>query len=184
MSRIHLTGGRLGRVGLAGPPSDATRPASARLRQAVFNMLGNQLDGVSVLDCFAGVGLYGIEALARGARQATFVEQSAGICKVLSENLKRINSKDHVVIQSTVQHALADLGRQARSFDLVFLDPPYDDDVIRKLLESSSLVAILADGARTVVEHRAGTDLSLSPQWRILRQRSYGRSAVTILEVL
>src|SRR6202034_3811578 len=126
-ARMRVIAGRLGGRRLSAPRGRTTRPTSDRVREALFSMLG-PIDGTSVLDLFAGTGALGIEALSRGAAKALFVERDAAAVAALKGNLARLELGEPQA-RVRVGEALAAL-RSARSaretYDLVFVDPPYD----------------------------------------------------------
>ena len=103
---------------LKSPNSSATHPMGDRERLAIFNMLGD-IGGKTVLDLFAGVGSLGLEALSRGAKSATFVENNAKTLKVLKENLGGIENAE-------ILKANAYTLDKPENYDIVFIDPPYD----------------------------------------------------------
>ncbi len=106
-------------------PGEGTRPVSQRTREAIFNVLGDDLAGLSALDLFAGSGALGLEALSRGASRVMFVEKSAGVCRVIQENARELGVKARAqILQSDVDKYLGDT---EDLFDIIFLDPPYAD---------------------------------------------------------
>src|ERR1700679_3180539 len=107
---------------LRAPRGDATRPTSDRVREALFSMLG-PLDGVRVLDLFAGSGALGIEALSRGAAEATFVDSAAAAVAAVERNLETLGLQGEVVRRPALA-TLASAPIALRQYDLVFLDPP------------------------------------------------------------
>jgi len=173
---MRVIAGELGGRRLATPRGAATRPTSERVREALFSMLG-AMDGLRVLDLFAGSGALGIEALSRGAAHATFVERSAPALAALRANLAALG----LVERSSVRagDALAAL-RGAETYDLVFLDPPYAMAEALAGQLSDALPAVLAGGARVVSEsdHRAPPALALP----LARERRYGDTLIRIHE--
>ncbi len=129
---MRIIGGSLGGRRLRAPRGLATRPTGDRVREAVFNILGPPPDGARVLDLFAGAGGLGLEALSRGAAEATFVDASAAACRTIDENARELGLEERVrVIRGDVHRVLARLDGR---FDWVFLDPPYaGDDLARAL---------------------------------------------------
>ncbi|HTD58133.1 MAG TPA: 16S rRNA (guanine(966)-N(2))-methyltransferase RsmD [Solirubrobacteraceae bacterium] len=176
---MRVIAGRLGGRRLRAPRGDTTRPTSDRVREALFSMLG-ALDGAAVLDLFAGTGALGIEALSRGARRAVFVERHAAAIRVLRANLERLGLAGEEA-ELRVGDALAAL-RAAReageTYDLVFLDPPYRQAPELGAELSALLPALLAPGARVVVEsdRRAPAEL----QMEVVQSRRYGDTTITI----
>ena len=176
---MRVIAGRLGGRRLSAPSGRTTRPTSDRVREAVFSMLG-PIDGVSVLDLFAGTGALGIEALSRGAAKALFVERDAAAVAALKGNLDRFELAEPVV-RVRVGDALSALRsarRAGETYDLVFVDPPYDQlrDSEREL--SALLPTVLAPGARVVVEsdRRAPAELPLA----VAQRKRYGDTTITI----
>src|ERR671925_144199 len=111
---------------LATSPTLALRPTADRVREALFNILGVRIEGAAILDLFAGSGAVGLEALSRGARQAMFVEVHEPACRLIEKNLWLCG----LYAQATVwcddaPKVLTVLKRRGRTFDLIFLDPPY-----------------------------------------------------------
>lgn len=170
-----------------GAPGEGTRPLGDRVKQTLFAILEPELRGARFLDVFAGSGAAGIEALSRGAGEATFVERDRGTARVIQANLERtgLAANGRVV----VAEALAWLARQAAAdtpaaageppFDVVFVDPPYDEPAT---LESAVRLAgeIVRPGGRVVAKHHWRT--RLPGQLGLLaseRDRRFGETALT-----
>jgi 16S rRNA (guanine966-N2)-methyltransferase len=147
---MRVTGGRLGGRRLVAPPS-GVRPTADRVREALFARLSD-LDGVCVLDLYAGTGALGIEALSRGAERAVFVERSNASLSVLRRNLRTLELDAHArVMRADVRSALRRLAGEER-FDLVLADPPYEDQELAAPLALLVSGGLLAPGATVVVE--------------------------------
>jgi 16S rRNA (guanine966-N2)-methyltransferase len=120
-------------------PGPGTRPLADRVKQTLFAILEPELDGAVVADLFAGSGAGGIEALSRGAARAVFVERHAGATRVIAVNLRQTHLEaDARVVTRDVAAWLADPAGAATDgpFDLVLVDPPYEDtDALRQALE-------------------------------------------------
>ncbi len=121
---MRVIAGRWGGRRLQAPPGDATRPTSDRVREALFSVLGDRVDGARVLDLFAGSGALGIEALSRGAASATFVDSAPAAIRSLTANLSALGA-DAEVRRADVRRFLGAASATGRHYDLVFLDPPY-----------------------------------------------------------
>ena len=134
---------------LKAPTWDGLRPTSDRLRETLFNILGD-LDGLRVLDVCAGTGALGLEALSRGAVHAVFLERDPRAVRLIEENAAHCRATNRcVIIRATARQALDDaLGGP---FDLVLLDPPYDDPDRGAMVTLAA--AHLAAGGRLVLEH-------------------------------
>jgi len=120
------------------PPEDI-RPVSEMVRKACFDILGREVEGRSVLDLFSGSGALGIEAISCGARQAVFVDSSQHSCSIIRQNIADLGLKDlsQVIVGEAVM-AISRFYCQRRKFDLVFLDPPYYQGLLRKALQAFS----------------------------------------------
>jgi 16S rRNA (guanine966-N2)-methyltransferase len=139
---------------LKAPSGLRTRPAPARARASIFSRLEAScaLDGLRVLDIFAGSGSLGIEALSRGAQGATFVDSSRAAAAAIRANLARLGlSHRGWIITADFHRALAALGARRGLFDLVFVDAPYRNDVSAEVLATLSRMSLVAPGGRVVV---------------------------------
>jgi 16S rRNA (guanine(966)-N(2))-methyltransferase RsmD len=146
---------------LDAPPGLGTRPTSDRLRETLFNVLAPRIVGARFLDLYAGSGAVGMEALSRGAARVEFVEKAPGALKVLRGNLAKLGITACFQIDSgSVAGALKRLTKERGVFDLVFLDPPYDDaEGYETALRS--LDALLAPGGLAIAEHRRKVKLGV-----------------------
>jgi 16S rRNA (guanine(966)-N(2))-methyltransferase RsmD len=146
---------------LEAPRGLATRPTSDRLRETLFNVLAPQIKGAAFLDLYAGSGAVGMEALSRGAASVVFVERAPAALSVLRGNLARLGLTVGFRIQAgsvgaVLRRMKAGLGA-GTSFDLVFLDPPYDaaEEYAATLeLLGGAASGLLAPGAQVIAEHR------------------------------
>jgi 16S rRNA (guanine966-N2)-methyltransferase len=139
---------------LKAPQGLRTRPATARARASIFSRLeaGSALEGLRVLDIFAGSGSLGIEALSRGAQSATFVDSSRAAADAIRDNLARLGlSPRGRVITADFRRVLAALEARRAQFDLVFVDPPYRDDTSAEVLAKLAATGLVARGGRVVI---------------------------------
>jgi 16S rRNA (guanine966-N2)-methyltransferase len=158
-------------------PRRTTRPTLDRVREALFSMLG-PLDGLAVLDLFAGSGALGIEALSRGAASARFVDSDAAAVLAIRENLERTAADAGRVVRADAIVFLRNAARHDEQWGLVFCDPPYR--LATRLGEplSRMLAPVLAHGARVVCEssYRQPLELDLP----LDRERRYGDTLIAI----
>ena len=113
---------------LKAPTWEGLRPTSDKLRETLFNILAPRIAGARVLDGYAGTGAVGIEAISRGAAMVTFVESDRRAQALIAENLAHCGvANGCVIIRATVARAFDDYGT-TKAFDLVLLDPPYEDE--------------------------------------------------------
>ncbi|MGH2729904.1 MAG: 16S rRNA (guanine(966)-N(2))-methyltransferase RsmD [Actinomycetota bacterium] len=161
-------------------PALGTRPMTDRIKEAVFSALG-EVKGATVLDLYAGSGALGLEALSRGAKKATFVENAREAIVKLKQNIEETgfgNKSD--VVWGDVRLTL---GQHAdKRIDLIFIDPPYSTAVaaVQEDLESLVMGGFLADDGRIVV-HRPAKESRLKPLGlRLVWGRSYGQSHISV----
>ncbi len=176
---MRVIAGRLGGRTLRAPAGASVRPTSDRVREAVFSMLG-ELDGAIALDLFAGSGALGIEALSRGAARAVFVERNARAATVLAANLAALGLGPEVaeLRREDALRAVQSAGERAETYDLLFIDPPYREAGVWSRELSASLPALLATGARIVVESDRRAVLELDAN--VERERRYGDTTIRI----
>jgi 16S rRNA (guanine(966)-N(2))-methyltransferase RsmD len=162
------------------PVKGRIRPTAARVREAVFNILGPAVLEARVLDLFAGTGALGIEALSRGAREAVFVEDHPEALKVLRRNLETLNLADRTkVLPMPVLTALKKLAARGDRFGLAFLDPPYGGGAAAATLAALTAGELLLSGAWVVAEHSRRETLPDSCGNLSLRElRRYGDTQV------
>jgi 16S rRNA (guanine(966)-N(2))-methyltransferase RsmD len=146
---MRIVAGSVGGRVLRAPPGADTRPTSEKVREAIFNILPD-VEGMQVLDLFAGSGALGIEALSRGATHATFVDQGKTALAAVRGNLETLGLAARATVLSGDAVALAARHVPASPWQLVFIDPPYRSDLA---LRSASALAHLAEGASVVIEH-------------------------------
>jgi 16S rRNA (guanine(966)-N(2))-methyltransferase RsmD len=139
---------------LIAPKGRAVRPTADRIKESLFNILSRDFTGMRVLELFAGTGNVSIEALSRGAASALLVDASERSGRVIRENLRRLDLSDRAQLWvMPVDRALRSLARQGQTFDLVFLDPPYDQNLVGRSLEMLASLNPLSPGAVVVAEH-------------------------------
>ena len=171
---MRVIAGHLGGRRLTPPPGRGTRPTSDRVREALFSILG-PLGGALVLDLFAGSGALGIEALSRGARHATFVDRDARAVAAIGRNLAALELDSATVHRRDV---LRFLSAATGPWDVVFLDPPYDDATRWGEPLSRALSAVLSDDARIVTESDTRSPLILELPLEV--ERVYGDTRIAI----
>ena len=162
---------------LQAPAGAATRPTSDRVREALFSILADRVVDARVLDLFAGSGALGIEALSRGAAEATFVDSAAPAIRAVKANLEAVAAEAEVR-RVDARRFLADASAAARQYDLVFLDPPYR--LAREMggALTTALPSVLAPEALVVAEsdRRGPLGLDLS----FVDERRYGDTLIRI----
>jgi len=140
---------------LVSPKGWRTRPTSDRLRETLFNVLAPRIEGAIFADLFAGTGAVGIEALSRGAKQVYFAENAKPALAALRANLKKMSIGEEAFVETGNAIALLrHLVKQRTRLDIVFLDPPYEDEVAYKTtLQFLADQLLLIEGAVVIAEH-------------------------------
>jgi 16S rRNA (guanine966-N2)-methyltransferase len=152
---------------------EGLRPTSERVRETLFNWLAPRIHGARCLDAYAGTGALGLEALSRGAASVVFVEKSSVAAKQLRRNIDVLDARGATVRQ---QDALEFL-RQAASgpFDIVFLDPPFADDLVEETCRLLDQHDLLADDALVYIElPRNGVGAQLPAAWHVQKNKTAG----------
>jgi 16S rRNA (guanine966-N2)-methyltransferase len=165
------------------PRGLTVRPTSDKVREALFDILQNRIAGASLLDLFAGVGAVGIEALSRGAAWVTFVEKSRMHCKFLERNLNEHRLSDRSSIYNMdAMTFLAHPPCGPARYDLIFLDPPYRSELLRKALPMIASSDIITTEPLIIVEHHHKQMIEeKAGDLKLLRQRRYGETVLSFL---
>ncbi|MBI4431398.1 MAG: 16S rRNA (guanine(966)-N(2))-methyltransferase RsmD [Candidatus Omnitrophica bacterium] len=138
----------------------SVRPMTDRMRETLFNILGETVLNARVLDVFAGSGSIGLEALSRSASEVVFVELNSINISIIKRNLAELGlSRKAAIIKSDALKALSRLEGRAENFNLIFLDPPYNKGVMKKILPLLERSDILAPHARVIFHHSAKEDI-------------------------
>jgi len=168
---FRIIGGEWRSRRLRFPPLPGIRPSPDRVRETLFNWLRDRIEGARCLDLFAGSGALGLEALSRGAAQVTFVDKERAATEAIRSHLQLLKAQDAEVVQSD---AFAWLGGEPKPFELVFLDPPFDADLVP---EACARLAEgwLKPGAWVYVEHAAEREPALPEGWQVLKESRAGR---------
>jgi len=178
---VRIVGGDQRGRRLATPKTDAIRPTSDRLREALFNVLTHAYDdaivGARVLDLFAGTGALSFEALSRGAAYALLVDEGAEARGLIRENIEAFGAEGRTRLFRRDATRLGPVGTSG-TFGLVFCDPPYGRDLAPPALASAATGGWLLPGALVIVEETASVVVTLPPGFTALERRVYGDTAV------
>lgn len=183
---LRIISGELKGRKLRSVPGTKTRPTANRIREAVFNILASQIRNCCVLDLFSGTGAYGIEALSRGADIAVFIDIDKDCVSVLQANIKSLHLESRAkIIRWDVTKNLNCLLPLATAFNLVFMDPPYNKNMITPALYNLHICQAVVGGARLIVEH-SGREPLIADQlpFEIKDQRRYGKTLVSFLSYM
>lgn len=179
---MRIIGGEYRSRLIAMPKGIKLRPTQDKVRQAIFNILGD-LSGLNVLELFAGTGALGMEALSRGAGRVTFVENNSRCAEAIRANLESLGIEPfrYDIIRTNALSVLPRLEKGQEKYDIVFSDPPYHQGMARKCLINLDSYDILSQTGLAVIEHSAKDELTLDltnlvPE----KERRYGNTIVSI----
>ncbi len=179
---LRIFSGTLKGTSLLSLKGDSVRPTSGRVREAIFNILYHRVLSAMVLDLFAGSGALGIEALSRGAQFAVFVDADPSAVTTLQKNILRCKVQDRSrVFHWDIDRNLHCLAGFADTFNLVFMDPPYNHGIVIPALQNLNESGVLQKGAVVVVEHGIKEPMQISG-FSISEKRKYGKTLVSFLE--
>jgi 16S rRNA (guanine966-N2)-methyltransferase len=174
-NRVRIIGGKFRSRVVRFPDASLVRPTPDRVRETLFNWLGQRLDGLDCLDLFAGSGALGLEALSRGARRVVMVERDRGTARGLRDSIAALEAGGAEVVEDD---ALAYLKRTRDTFDVAFIDPPYASELAAQAL--ALIGPRLRAGARVYVERDAPIDFG--PSWTVLREDRAGAVRYALME--
>jgi 16S rRNA (guanine966-N2)-methyltransferase len=178
---MRIIAGSAGGIPLRLPKHDI-RPTMEKIRGAIFSSLGERVIGAKVLDLFAGSGAFGLEALSRGAANATFVDHHRDAIAAIGANFEKTKLRGAIIRLDV----FAFLKSNREQFDLVFADPPYsklagDPDAASQLLFSPFTPAALASEGLLILERAADSGVVDQQIWSVIRAKRYGGTEVLIL---
>lgn len=171
---------------MASPRGHGLRPTSDRVKESIFNILGGEIEGKAVLDLFAGTGNLGIEALSRGAEKVVFVEKGREALRIIQRNLHQCGFEgQYEIVPKEVNRAIGTLERSRETFDLIFMDPPYEIGLIQRTLTKLNLCRIYHGGSVLVIEHSRREPLPEKIKgWSLTHQRKMGDTLISFLQAL
>ncbi len=171
-NEVRIIGGHWRSRRLHFPPVPGLRPTPDRVRETLFNWLQGEIDGARCLDLYAGSGALGFEAASRGASHVVQVESSPKVCGALRQNCAALEATQIEVVQAEVRRFL---NGSARTFQMVFMDPPFRRGFIAPSCELLDQRGWLADNAWIYLEAEAELMLNdLPPRWSTVRSKKSG----------
>ncbi|MDR3395040.1 MAG: 16S rRNA (guanine(966)-N(2))-methyltransferase RsmD [Parasulfuritortus sp.] len=173
-NQVRIIGGEWRRRLLRFPDVPGLRPTPDRVRETLFNWLGQRLNGQRCLDLFAGSGALGFEAASRGAGEVVLVEREGQALKALRENRALLGAEQIKVVAG---EGLSFIAGDCGQFDVIFLDPPFAADLLQNAL--SRAATHLAPGGKIYIEFGSRPDLD---GWQVLREGRAGASHFCLLE--
>jgi 16S rRNA (guanine(966)-N(2))-methyltransferase RsmD len=157
------------------------RPTADRVKEALFSILGNRVENACVVDCFAGTGSLGIEALSRGARRVIFVEEDRTVLDLLRGNLARLPEAAGGEVLAGDALSPRTWGAAVFPADVILADPPYHRGLAVRFLEAMAEVSGLRSGGLLVLEHERGI-VPAHGAWRPVDRRQYGDTVLSLFE--
>ncbi len=178
---MRITAGKFRGRKLKTPRGLTTRPVLARIREALFTVLGD-VTGMRVLDLFAGTGALGIESVSRGAASLVSVEQGYNQCRIIRENCAALGF-DVVVMRLDVRRAMGKLGRSGQQFDLIFADPPYKNEIVGETIVSVCKEDLLAAHGFLIVTAFHAEEIPREvDSYKMVFDRCYGDTRLAIYQ--
>ena len=176
---LRIISGSLGGRTIATPDGNKTHPMSERVRNALFNIIGDEIQGAKVLDAFAGTGSLGIEAISRGAECATFLERDRKAHKSIVANITTLDITSKTkAINAPVASWLTTYNDE--HFDIIFVDPPYHD---MQLSTVKSIMGLLKPGALMVLSQPGRDEYPTRPGVVVVDNRSYGDATLVFFRL-
>ena len=178
---MRIIGGRLKGREVEAPRGVLSRPPLSIIRESVFNILGQSLEGKRVLDLFAGSGSLGIEAISRGAAEVQFVDSARRCAQMIERNTGGlgIGAVCRIARQDAAEFVR---GSKDSPFDLVFVDPPFLSGKAEEVLGALAVSGLVSDATVTIVRTHWRERINLPPELQITRQRKFGDSIVAFVK--
>lgn len=179
---LKIVGGAAKGRKLRSPKTSSIRPATAKVRESMFQILGD-LSNLEVLDLFAGSGAVGLEALSRGAKEVVFVDSGQAAVSLLFENLEKLGFLNQAyVLKKKAKTAIEILVKKKRSFDLIFVDPPYDCGLVQATLRQLERSTLLAPEGLLLCEHSPRELPEATEGLEKVDERHYGQTFVSFFK--
>ncbi|MDL2248827.1 16S rRNA (guanine(966)-N(2))-methyltransferase RsmD [Tyzzerella sp. OttesenSCG-928-J15] len=163
-------------------PGDDIRPTSDKVKGAIFSSIGDDITGCAFLDIFSGSGAIGIEALSRSAGEIVFVESEREHVKIIEKNVEHIinavNEPCYKIINTTALNALNMLSADGKMFDVIFMDPPYRQNLWKDVLESIHKTHLLKSGGIIIIEMAKDEEIPSCEHFEIFKSKHYGKTSV------
>lgn len=158
------------------------RPTSSKVRQALFDIIRDRIDGAVFLDLYAGTGSIGIEALSRGSRQAVFVESDRLRIKMIEQLLSEFRFRDQAkVVAMNARNFVDREAKKGKRYDIIFLDPPYHSEELMEILPRVGKGTILKEDGLVIAEHFSKMKLpEVAGNLRLVRSYRYGDTMLTV----
>ena len=166
------------------PPDRTTRPLKDLVKESIFNIVMHSnkisidLKNSNILDLFSGVGSFGIEALSRGSKYVTFIENYTEVLQILRKNIQKLNLDNKCEIFSEDIINMLNFKKLNKKFELIFLDPPFNEKDINKILLKIYDSKILKKNGILIIHRKINTDDKLIPEFNLIEEKKYGLSKI------
>ncbi|MGB9500478.1 MAG: 16S rRNA (guanine(966)-N(2))-methyltransferase RsmD [Dissulfuribacterales bacterium] len=183
---MRIIGGKLKGKKLTPFRGNSTRPTTDRVRESIFNICASKISNANVLDLFAGTGALGLEALSRGAASAVFIDSATNSVKTIYKNIESCRMADRAkVIKWDILKNLNCLYGKRAIYDLIFMDPPYNENAIGPVLKNLINSDVLKTGTTIIIEHSVSKSiLENIGGYDLTDRRKYGKTLVSFLTVM
>lgn len=172
---LRIISGKFGGRTIKSPKSRTTHPMSDRIRNSLFNIIGNEIENAKILDIFAGSGALGLEALSRGAAHVTFVERDKTACRTIADNIETLGVKSQVENAKFGASTWIEKN-QDNFFDIILADPPYNDP---QFSTAKRLGGLLKPNGLMVLSISGRGAVPLVNEVVVVDNRSYGNATLT-----
>lgn len=161
-----------------------TRPTLGSMKESLFSIIAPYVPDSIFLDLFSGSGSISLEALSRGAKRAVMIEKDTEALKYIIENVNALGYEDRCrAYKNDVLRAVEILGRKGEKFDIIFMDPPYKEEVCTKVIKAIEKNKILADGGLIISEHHVFEKLEDEiGEFKKADERKYGKKCITFIQ--
>jgi len=169
---VRIIGGKYRGRKLAFPDVSGLRPSTDRVRETVFNWLQSAVPAANCLDLFCGSGVLGLESLSRGAKRVQFVDREKSVCKQIEENFQILEVDNANIFCGTADQFLS---TSKIRFDIVFLDPPFQQSLLQEVCDQLEASGVLAAKALIYLEAEFPLDMVVLPDsWTMTRSKKAG----------
>ena len=180
---MQITGGYLKSRKIDSPKSSNVRPTLSQIRESIFSVLFSitEFDGKSFLDAFAGSGIMGFEAVSRGFSSVCFFEKDKKTFFLLKENAKKLGIQADFYPGDTIK-LLSKLSKDGKSFDVIYVDPPYQSGLYDSVLKIVKEKNVLTDNGIIILEHPADLGIKIDG-YELIKQKTYSGKTLSFLNL-
>ena len=187
---MRIISGELKGKKLSDPLDKSTRPLKDIVRESIFNILDHsnkisiKMNNAKVLDLFSGTGSFGIECLSRGAAEVIFFENYFNSLKILQQNISNLKLENKCEIHNYSAYNLEDSKIKNRTFDILFLDPPFKDRKIESLIDQIKKIRVAGVNSIIIIHRNKKSDDKISHYLDIIEEKNYGLSKIFFCKLI